>query len=259
MLRTVLLSVLLLIGFLPVAAASEDPPYSPAIDASQMAVFTDAELGFSVRYPMEFKAEAPQNLFAVMRAGHQELFGTSPDNDPEHQQAERCMRPLLYATSTTILPAEGKAPVPLAGEDVDGSPDSVMVMDVERSCIAKKLKSDKALTQLTGTVLNIPGLKQVVPQMWFQGGDGRHIHSGMAAGVVTPPHQTKDPDRGTRKVLFAIAAASFEQKGHWILVAYLNGTRPDMHNAFSYTSVSFEGGRDVLLFPFLTGKYNMAQ
>ena len=255
---------LLCVANLTVCAAGQElPPVSPPVDAARMTVYTNGELRFAVRYPVEFKAGPPQDLVTVMRRGHTEVYGGKPEDDAEHREAERCTRPLLYATSTTVLLAKDKDPVPAAESGAGESADSVLVMDVERSCVPKKLKGDKALTRLTGSVLHIPGMTQVVQQMWFQGGGGRHIHSGMAGGMVTAPAGAqggKDATGGVSdRVPFYIAVSAFEQRDHWILVAYLQGTRPDLHRTLSYTSVRFEDGPDVLLFPYLLAKVNLAK
>ncbi|MEO7030227.1 MAG: hypothetical protein ABI147_12585 [Acidobacteriaceae bacterium] len=234
--------------------AQEAPPYSPPISEKLVTSYVNADLNFSIRYPVEFTPSTVQDLHTVMERGHLLAYGTDPKGDPEHLQAEKCMRPLLYAT--TGAADWGKSKVEKV-EGKDQTPDTILVMDVDRTCVPKKVKGDKALTQLAGTLLDLPGMKPLVPQMWFEGGGGRRIHSGMAGGTISVPGSATVP---THQVQDYIIAAAFEQKGHWIVVAYINGTRDDgMHTSFPYTAVSFEDGKPVLLFPFLFGKVNVVK
>jgi hypothetical protein len=232
------------------AHAQETPPYSPPVAVGLMTSYVNADMGFSFRYPAEFKSRTVQDLHTIMERGHKDAFGTDPESDPEHIQAEKCMRPLLYATPGAAEPAKNTT------EAVDETPDTILVLDFDRTCVPKKLKGDKALTQLAGTLLHMPGMSQLVPQTWFEAGGGIRIHSGMAGGMLSAPAS----GTAAAQAPAYIAAAAFEQKGHWIVVAYFNGTRDDgKHAAFAYTSVSFEDGKPVLLFPFLLGNMNIVK
>jgi hypothetical protein len=235
--------------------AQELPPYSPTVDGNLMTSYLNSELGFTIRFPVEFKVGTTQDLKSVMDLGHRAVRGTDPDNDQEHAQAVKCMHSLLYSASEAPKPSDG-----IAGTS-SGAPDTFLVVDFDRTCVPKKVKGDKTLTQLAGTVLNLPGMTQLVPQTWFVGGGSRRIHSGMAGGMISIP--ARDAAGGTlpsREVATYVLAAAFEQKDHWILVAYLSGTNTDLkHEAFPYTAVSFEDGRPVLLFPFLLGKMNVVK
>lgn len=227
------------------ASAQEQPPYAPSAPAGSMTSYNNAELGFSVQYPVEFTLQKPTDFLSVMRRGHVEARGTAPEKDPEHEQAEKCMHALAYATAGPLADPQRE----------DDSPDAILIMDFDRSCVPKGLTGDPALTQITRSVLNVPGSTQMVPQMWFQGGNDRHIHSGMAGETMTVPGQGDNPPR---EITLAIAGASFAQKEHWILVAYINGTREGpVHKNFPLTSVTFGNDRPVLLFPFLLGSIDM--
>ena len=88
-------------------AQTPPPQIGPGRDASaavgaRPGEFYDKELGLHFNYPVEMQTVDPSS---AMERGHMNIYGVSGENDPEHQEAERCMRPLLY----TQLP-EDKAP-----------------------------------------------------------------------------------------------------------------------------------------------------
>ena len=230
----------------------ETPPYDPAPPRIGMSAYRDQNLEVTLYYPKEFVPRTPEDLQAVMDRGHRAAYGTDPASDPEHLEAIRCSHTLLYATSDEINGNESAS--------VDGnSADTIMVVDFDRSCVPKKLKGDKALAALAGTVLNLPGSTQLVQQMWFVAGRNRRIHSGMAGTMITPP---RCPDNSTSAAgcsgvpLFVIAAA-VEQKKHDIVIVYLSGTSGEKHPMVRHMSISFENERPVLLYPFLMGGMNL--
>jgi hypothetical protein len=223
-----------------------------------MTVYANTDLGFTISYPKEFVAGTPQDLQTVMERGHRAVYGTDPKSDPEHLEAVRCMHTLLYAISgdnATETNLNGPA------ASADDSPDSILIEDVDRSCLPKSLKGDKALTQIAGSVLHAPGLTQLVQQMWFVAGGDRHIHSGMAGTMVTVKQAPTD-SRSTgssREIPLYFMASAFEQDQHWILVVYVSGTAGAKHLSVPHMSIAFEDGRPVLLFPFLLGNVNLTK
>src|SRR5258708_4227210 len=78
--------------------AQELPPYSPTVEANLMTSYANSELGFTIRFPVEFKVGTAQDLHSVMDLGHRAGRGTAPESDQEHEQAVKCMHSLLYAT-----------------------------------------------------------------------------------------------------------------------------------------------------------------
>jgi hypothetical protein len=230
----------------------ETPPYDPAPPQDGMSAYTDQNLEMTLNYPKEFVPRTPEDLQAVIERGHRAAYGTDPASDPEHLEAIRCSHTLLYATSDESNENES------AMADGD-SADTIMVVDFDRSCIPKKLKGDKALTELAGTVLNLPGSVQLVQQMWFAAGKIRRIHSGMAGTMFAPPRCSNNRNSAagcSRAPLFIIAAA-VEQKEHDIVIVYLSGTSGEKHELVRHMSVSFENERPVLLYPFLMGGLNL--
>src|SRR5262249_22234584 len=74
--------------------------------ASKPGMFYDKELDLHFNYPVEMQT---LDASADIESGHRNIYGVSGDNDPEHQQAKRCLRPLLDVD----LP-QAKAPQRLA-------------------------------------------------------------------------------------------------------------------------------------------------
>jgi hypothetical protein len=77
-------------------------PKAEILNVSKPGMFYDKELDLHFNYPVEMRA---LDAATDMEIGHRNIFGVSGDNDPEHQEAKRCMHVLLDAD----LPAE-KAP-----------------------------------------------------------------------------------------------------------------------------------------------------
>jgi hypothetical protein len=235
------------------AQRDETPPYDPAPPADKMTGYTNADLAFTLSYPKEFVARTPEDLQTVMERGHRAAYGTDPKTDPEHLEAVRCMHTLFYATSgTTSLDSK----VSGATATEDSLPDTILVEDFDRSCVPKKVKGDKVLSDLAASVLSSPDETQVVHQMWFVAGGERRIHSGMAATTVSVKGSSSGPSHDL--TLFIIASA-FEQKAHLILIVYLSGTEGARHENVPHMSAAFEDGRPVLLFPFMLGKPNVVK
>jgi hypothetical protein len=251
------LTLALLVALLLVPASfsqnGEAPPYDPAPLSDGMTTFTNQDLAITVLYPKEFQPKTPMDLQTVMERGHRLAFGTDPKGDSEHSDAVRCMHTLLYATSGS--PTDSGTPQ----SSESASFDSILLEDVDVSCVPKKLKGDKALTNLVGTVLNLPNSTQLVQQMWFVAGGDRHIHSGMAATMLrlAQPSTGSDQKSPPPSVPLFVIAAGVEQKGHRILIVYLSGTSQEKHDAVPHMSIAFEDGRPVLLFPFLLGRTNL--
>ena len=235
------------------AQSGDSPPYDPAPPTDKLSAYTNQELAFTVFYPKEFVTRTALDLQTAMERGHRAVYGTDPSSDPEHQQAVRCMHTLFYATAGPA--AESGAPQ----TSDDASPDTILVEDVDPSCVRKKSKGDQALSDLAASVLDQPHSMQVVHQMWFVAGGDRRIHSGMSATSTAPQSsraqkETASPPPGV--ILFTIAA-TVEQKGHRLMIVYLSGTAGERHVTVPHMSIAFDDGRPVLLFPFLLGNVNL--
>ena len=230
----------------------ETPPYDPAPPSGGMSAYTNQDLDLTLYYPKEFVVRTPEDLQTVMNRGHRAFYGSDPKSDPEHIEAVRCMHTLLYATADRNDLDESTNPD-------SQSADTILVVDVDRSCIPKKPKGDKLLTTLAGSILHLPGAIQLVPQMWFVAGGKRHIHSGMAETMLTPARCSgkNNPSTNCSSVPVFVVAAAMDQRTHDILVVYLSGTSQAKHDLVPHMSVAFDSGRPVLLFPFLMGNINL--
>ncbi len=236
---------------------NETPPYDSAPPIDKITPYINADLAFTVSYPREFLAGTPVDLQTVIERHHRAVYGTDPTSDPNHLEAVRCVHTLLYAAADSPA-TDKKITRPPVDEE---TPDTILVTDVDRSCVPKDIKGDEALSDLVGTVLNVlPNSIQVVPQMWFVAGGNRRIHSGLAGSVVTFKRPAADASAAgpSREVPLFVMAAAVEQKGHRILIVYLRGTTAaEDHLSVPHMSIAFEDGRPVLLFPFLVGHMNL--
>jgi hypothetical protein len=258
MLRTGLLLAAFTLVPASLAQKGEIPPYDPAPPTDKMTAYTNADLAFTLSYPKEFVARTPEDLKTVMDRGHRSAYGTDPKSDPEHLEAVRCMHTLFYATFGPIS-IDSKVSGATAADD--SSPDTILVEDVDRSCVPKKVKGDKVLSDIAASVLSLPDETQVVHQMWFVAGGDRRIHSGMAATMVSVKQDAAgaSSSRSSHDVLLFIIASTFEQKAHLILIVYLSGTDGAKHETVPHMSVAFEDGRPVLLFPFMLENPNFVK
>jgi hypothetical protein len=251
----VLLAALLLIPT-SLAQKGETPPYDPAPPADKMTLYVNSDLAFTLSYPKEFVARTPEDLQTVMERGHRAVYGTDPKSDPEHLEAVRCMHTLFYATfGPTLLDSKVSA---ATATDVS-SPDTILVEDFDRTCVPKKEKGDKVLSDIAASVLSSPDETQVVHQMWFVAGGDRRIHSGMAATMVSVKQDAvgASSSGSSHDVPLFIIASTFEQKAHLILIVYFSGTDGARHETVPHMSVAFEDGRPVLLFPFMLENANL--
>ncbi len=148
----------------------------------------DKELQFRFRYPVEMQV---LDSAAEMESGHRQIYGLSGDNDPEHQQAKHCIRPLLDAK----LPPD-KAPQRLAnlnGIWVDDSKQykdsrqpepifaQIFVAEVLKGCLPKKLGKNEndALGNIAMSFVSLPGIQRMPNPLWYQLGTQKvHMNSG---------------------------------------------------------------------------------
>ena len=107
--RFPILSFLVVVTSVLLHSQTNAGPSSAANSASEQSesaakpgMFYDKQLDLSFNYPVEM---CTLDMAAEMESGHKNIFGTSGDADPKHQEAKRCTHPLLDAE----LP-EDKAP-----------------------------------------------------------------------------------------------------------------------------------------------------
>lgn len=156
--------------------------------------FYDKEMDLHFNYPVEMKL---LDGASDMEIGHRNIFGMPGDTDPEHQQAERCMRILLDAS----LPAE-KAPQRNADiQDlwVDDSKQykesrkaepiraKIFMVELLPDCVPKKLrkKEDDVLGSMALSAVSMPGIGRMPKPIWYEIGKQKiHMNSGVGRPIV---------------------------------------------------------------------------
>ncbi|MGH7225925.1 MAG: hypothetical protein ACRELF_22125, partial [Gemmataceae bacterium] len=202
MLAVMKLPVSLVLCFVaPISAISERPVQasqssSPTQSSTsqQAGQFYDKELDIHFDYPAEMRV---LDGAADMDSGHMEIYGVSGKNDPEHQEAKRCMRFLL---DTELPPSEApKRMASLDGIWVDDTKEykdsrrqepifaKIVFVDFDKSCLSKSLQKNKndALGNLAMSVVSAPGLQKIPHPLWYKvGGQKIHMNCGIGRLIV---------------------------------------------------------------------------
>jgi len=162
--------------------------------APQPGMFYDQALDLHFNYPVEMVA---LDTSAEMERGHKNIYGVSGQNDPEHQEAKRCTRPLLDAD----LPQE-KAPqraADLNGVWVDDSKAykksrktepifaKILVMEIVRECLPKELQKNEndVLGSIALGFVSEPGIQRMPNPIWYEIGKQKvHMNSGVGRPIV---------------------------------------------------------------------------
>lgn len=162
--------------------------------AAKPGEFYDKELDLHFNYPVEMRT---LDFSAEMESGHQNIYGVSGENDPEHQKAKRCVRPLLDAE----LP-EDKVPQRAANLDgvwVDDSKEykesrkpepifaKILVMEFLRECLPKKLQKNEndALGSIALSPVSEPWVQRMPKPLWYEVGKQKiHMNSGVGRPTV---------------------------------------------------------------------------
>lgn len=165
-------------------------PKASDVTATKPGEFYDQKLDLHFHYPVEMHILDP---CAEMELGHQNLYGVSGENDPEHQEAKRCTRFLLDAD----LP-EDKAPKRAAnlGEVwIDDSKEykesrkpvsifaKILLVEIVRECLPKELQKNEndALGSIAMTFVSGPGMEPMGKPLWYEVGKQK-IHMNSAGG-----------------------------------------------------------------------------
>jgi len=156
--------------------------------------FYDKELDLHFNYPVEMRI---LDFAADMESGHQNIHGVTGENDPEHQEAKRCFRPLLDVE----LPVE-KAPQRAANLDgvwIDDSQEykesrkptsifaKILLAEVIRDCLPKKLQKNEndALGSIAMSFVSAPGIQRMPKPLWYEIGKQKvHMNSGCGRPIV---------------------------------------------------------------------------
>jgi hypothetical protein len=174
------------------SAASRPGTVTKASDVStgRPGQFYDQALDLHFNYPIEMQT---LDAAAQMERGHQNVYGVSGDNDPEHLEAKRCARPLLLAE----LPSE-KAPQRTANMEgvwVDDSKEykesrkpvpifaQILFVEIVRDCLPKKLRKNDndALGNVAMSFVSLPGIQRMPKPLWYEVGKQK-IHMNSAVG-----------------------------------------------------------------------------
>jgi hypothetical protein len=164
------------------------------VDAPKPGEFYDKELDLHFNYPVEMQS---LDAGAEMESGHQNIYGVSGENDPEHQKAKHCARFLLDAK----LPQDKapQRPANLDGVWVDNSKEykesrkpepifaQILVIEFVRDCLPKKLQKNEndALGSIALGFVSIPGIERMPKPLWYEVGKQKiHMNSGAGRPIV---------------------------------------------------------------------------
>lgn len=176
------------------ASSSQSEPKTNDVTALKPGEFYDKELDLHFNYPVEMRT---LDASTDMDSGHLNIYGVSGANDPEHQEAKRCVRSLLDAD----LP-EDKAPKRVASLDgiwVDDSKEykesrkpepifaKILMVEIVRNCLPKKLQKHEndALGSIAMSAVSEPGIQRMPKPLWYDvGGLKIHMNSGAGRPIV---------------------------------------------------------------------------
>jgi hypothetical protein len=252
-------AMILLIGCISVATAANDQQEAkPNAEksASQAAAgakasdvpvekpgeFYDKGLDLHFNYPVEMHV---LDATADMESGHQSVYGVSGENDPEHQKAKRCVRPLIDAE----LP-EDKAPQRAANLDgvwVDDSKEykesrkpvpifaKMLFLEILRDCLPKKLQKNEndALRSIALGFVTEPGMEVMPKPLWYEIGKQK-IHMNSGAGRPTI-------DRQLSPAPIFIMAMATQWRGH-LLAWVFTSNDTEVFNEMTKSVVQFGDG-----------------
>lgn len=109
-----------------------------------------------------------------MRRGHRNVYGVSAKNDPEHQQAERCMLPLFYAELSGDKTPQ--RPADIRGMWTDDSDEykrsrktepifaQISIMEMVRECMGEEniaTHEDDVLRAIAQALVSAPGIQRM--------------------------------------------------------------------------------------------------
>jgi hypothetical protein len=176
-------------------APQQEPGTNPSDPtAPKLGQFYDKQLDLHFDYPVEMRV---LDARADMERGHQNIYGVSGDNDPEHQAAIRCMRPLLDLE----LPQE-KAPQRPADvgdmwvDDTQAYKDSrkpepilakIFLAEFVKDCLPSKVRKNEndTLGNIALTAVSEPGIQRMPHPIWYEIAKQKiHMNSGMGRPIV---------------------------------------------------------------------------
>jgi hypothetical protein len=183
---------------------------------------------------------------AEMESGHQNIYGISGENDPEHQMAKRCVRPLL----DTELPQD-KAPQRAANLDgvwVDDSKEykesrksepivaKILLMEIVRDCLPKQLRKNEndTLGNIALSFVSEPGIRRMPKPLWYEVGQQK-IHMNSAVGRPIA-------NGGLASAPIIIMSMTTQWRGH-LLAWVFTSDDAEIFNEITKSLVQFGGGK----------------
>jgi len=234
--------------------ASAPPPSAttPTDNAAKDTVYKNDALGIVFRYPADL---VPADAKTIADRGHKIIYGNDPESDPEHVQSEKCTIPLLTAgIPETAGPTTGTVTISL-GENgkphvnIEPAPNGlIMLTELDRSCLPKKISTNDALGNMASTAQKIPGMKPVDKQMWYEV-DKHKIHFSAAYGRLSA-QQLGGKKVDAEQVL--VATLSVESNGH-LLMWMIMANSEELFNRLLASKVQFGSGPVLPLFPLTIG------
>lgn len=224
----------------PARAQQEAKPNDAG--ASKPGEFYNKELDLHFNYPVEMQTFDTKT---EMELGHQNIYGDSGANDLEHQEAKKCMRPLLDAK----LP-EDKASQRMANLDgvwVDDSKEykesrkpepifaQIVMTEIVRDCLPKALQKNEndALGTIAMSFVSLPGIARMPKPLWYEVGKQK-IHMNSAAGRPVVNGQVASAP-------IFIMSMSTQWRGH-LLAWVFTSNDTEIFNEITKSKVQFGNG-----------------
>jgi hypothetical protein len=173
---------------------STAPQVRELTSESNSGKFYDKEMDLHFNYPIEMKL---LDGASDMESGHRNIFGMPGDTDPEHQQAERCMRILLDACLSADKAPQRNADIQnLWVDDSKQYKESrkaepiyakILMVELLPDCVPKKFrkKEDDVLASMALSPVSVPGFGRMPKPIWYEIGKQKiHMNSGVGRPIV---------------------------------------------------------------------------
>ena len=162
--------------------------------------FYDKNLDLHFNYPVEMQAV---DASAAIELGHEDIYGASGENKPEHQEAIHCARPLLDVDlSKDKIPQRDADLAGVWADDSEAYKKSrrpqpifatILFVEIMRDCLPKKLQKndDDTLGNIALSFVSEPGLQRMPKPLWYEVGEQKiHMNCGVgrliANGQLAP-------------------------------------------------------------------------
>jgi hypothetical protein len=221
---------------------SQTESKSSSAPSQKPGTFYDQGLNFHFNYPEEMRTLDGN---AEMESGHENIYGTSGNIDPEHLQAKRCTRFLL----DTELPQDKapQRPASLHGMWTDKSGEAkdsgkptpivakILLVEIARDCLPKDVQQneDDASAGIAKSFVSIPGIQLMPKPLWYEAGKQKiHMNSGVGRPIVNG-----QPDSGP----IIVMSMSTQWHGH-LLAWVFTSNDAEIFNEITKSLVQFGNG-----------------